>query len=329
MTTVRAETPVSTPRLDPAQESRDLGFGSVVSNESRTRLLNRDGTFNVARRGLRFFDTLAPYHTLLMMSWPKFLGLSAAFYSLINLAFGVVFYLLGADTLHASDGTDLVLVGRFWESVFFSIQTFATIGYGHVAPAGFASNFVVAFESLVGIMSQAMITGLLFARFARPSANILYSRNAVVAPYRGMSAFMFRITNHRSNELIDLQARILFSRMVERDGRRVRSFDPLSLEREKVVFFPLAWTIVHPITESSPLFGLTERDLEASEAEFLVLLSGTDETFSATVHSRSSYRFDEIVWNARFTDVFRREREAMGQGGLSIDIDRIHEYERL
>src|SRR5262249_29544799 len=149
-----------------------------------------------------------------------------------------------------------------------------------------------------------LATGILFARFSRPTAKILFSRNAIIAPYRENIAFEFRIANERKNQIIELEAKVLFTRFEPIDGSSTRRYYSLALERSKVAFFPLTWTIVHPITPTSPLYGLTDQDLRETRAEFLILLTGIDETFSQTVHSRSSYRADEVIWNARFTDVF-------------------------
>jgi len=299
---------------------RDLGFGAVVARESRKRLLNRDGSFNVVREGLKFFASWSPYHYLLTVSWPRFLGLVIACYLGMNAFFGTVFFALGPDALAGADGTGLG--SRFLQSFFFSVQTFATIGYGHMWPVGAAANLVVTLESLVGLLGFALATGLLFARFSRPTANILFSEKAIIAPYHGITAFEFRIVNARRNQLIEVQAKVLFSRF--RDGRDTRNFDPLKLERERVPLFPLSWTIVHPIDSESPLFGLTREDVLAADGEFLVLLSGTDETFAQTVHARSSYKADEIVWGARFTNLFNPPKDGL----LSIDIGRLHSFER-
>jgi inward rectifier potassium channel len=174
---------------------------------------------------------------------------------------------------------------------------------------------------LVGLLGFALATGLLFARFSRPTAKIIFSERAVVAPYRGITAFEFRIANARRNQLIEVEAKVLFARFEDSDGNSIRRFYTLALERNKVVFFPLSWTIVHPIDEASPLFGLTAADLTATNAEFLVLLTGIDETFSQTVHARSSYQADEVIWNAKFSSIFKKG----GKGNtLSIDVRRLH-----
>ena len=316
------------PRRTPEEQARDrdLGFGAVVGRASRQRLLNRDGSFNVLRSGLGLLESLAPYHLLLTISWVSFLGLVALLYIAINLVFAVVYLACGSQAL-VGPGAEM-LGGHFSRAFFFSIQTFATIGYGQLAPNGLGANLVVTVEALVGLMYQALATGLLFARFARPTASILFSGRAVVAPYGNGVALMFRIVNRRRrNEIIALEAQVLFSSM-EPDGRggTVRRYLALPLERNKVTFFPLSWTVVHPIDEASPMAGKTAEDLEHAEAEILVLLSGIDETFEQTVHARSSYRADEIVWNARFRSMFLATD---ARSHVSVDISRIHEIESV
>jgi len=302
---------------------RDLGFGAVVSRDSRQRLLNRDGSFNVTRQGFGLLASLAPYHQLLSISWPGFLALFVVLYFAFNVLFAVAFVLCGENAL-LGPGIEM-LGGRFARAFYFSVQTFATIGYGQIGPNGFLPNFIVTIEALIGLMYQALGTGLLFARFARPKASIVFSRRAVIAPYNEGVALEFRIANRRRNEIIELEAQVLFSGM-QPDGRggRVRRYTALPLERNKVVFFPLSWTIVHPIDAASPLYGKTSEELEAAEVEILVLLSGTDETFEQTVHARSSYRAEEIVWNARFQSVFV---QSAGSQRVRVDINRLDDIE--
>ncbi len=212
----------------------------------------------------------------------------------------------------------------FGRAFFFSVQTFATIGYGQVAPQGLGANLLVTFEALVGLMFQALATGLLFARFARPTASIAFSRSAVVAPYATGRALQFRIANRRRSEIIQLEAQVLFSYLAtDARGRRVRRYDVLPLERNKVTFFPLAWTIVHPIDADSPLATRTHDDLVREEGEILVLLSGVDEAFAQTVHARSSYRPEEIIWNARFASLFLPTTA----GVVGIDVAKLHDVE--
>src|SRR5207302_1921174 len=221
------------PTLKEEQEQlRDLGFGSVISRESHLRLLNRDGSFNVARRGISFWRRLSPY--------------------------------------------------------------------------------------------QALLTGLLFARFSRPTTKFLYSKTSVIAPYHDISAWMFRVTNERSNQIIELQARVVMARFEPAAAGRARRFYPLALERERVAFFPLHWTVVHPIDPTSPLYGVTRQQLHDDHYEFLVLLTGIDETFATTVHSRSSYTDEEITWGAKFAQIFEKESEGER---MAIDLERFHGIE--
>lgn len=312
------------PRPRTEEELRDLGFGSVVSRESRQRLLNRDGSFNVTRQGLRFWTSLSPYQAVLTMSWTKFFSLVVAFYLLVNALFASAFLLCGPNAL--VDTANVHSEPGFLRAFFFSVQTFATIGYGHIAPSGTAANLIVTLESLVGLLGFALATGLLFSRFSRPSASILYSKSAVIAPYRGITAFEFRVINQRQSQLIEVQAKVILARFENVNGIMQRRYYLLPLERSQVAFFPLSWTIVHPIDEASPLSGLSDQDLSHSGAEFLVLLTGIDETFSQTVHSRSSYTAEEIVWDARFGNLFEKSSDAVS---LRVDIDRFHAIERV
>ena len=190
-----------------------------------------------------------------------------------------------------------------------------------MTPATWQADVVVTVESLIGLLTFGLAAGIMFARFARPNARIIFSDKAVIAPYRDTTGFEFRIINSRHNQIIELGARVILARR-RKDGGR--SYEELALERQKVAIFPLAWTLVHPIDESSPLRGLTVEDLERCEAEFLVLLTGFDETFAQTVHARSSYRAHEVVFGARFADMFDHEAD---NGVLGVDLARIHDVD--
>ena len=309
----------SSPWIAPTE--RDLGFGSVVASDTRRRLLNRDGTFNVRRSGTGFWQSLSLYNWLLQISWPRFFALVLATYVVVNVLFGAGYAMAGADALAGP-----APLGNFARAFFFSVETFGTIGYGNISPQNGAAHVLVTIEAFAGLLAIALITGILFARFSRPVPRIAFSDRALISPYRGGKAFMFRIANERSSQLIDLEARVVLALFDRADGHATRRFNVLSLERNRVALFPLSWTVVHPIDESSPLHGLTERDLAERGAEFLVLLTGADEMFMQTVHARSSYRYDEIVWGARFTDIFLHDEAAHD---LTVDVTRIHAYERV
>lgn len=304
----------------------DLGFGSVVARESRKRFLNRDGSFNVRREGLRPLDSLSPYHYLLTLSWPRFLAIAVTAYIVANASFAGIYVALGEGSLSGAEHLDSL--NRYAKAFFFSVHTLATIGYGNVVPATFAADVVVTVESLVGLLGFAVVAGLVFARFSRPVARILFSEHAIVAPYRDAgTALMFRMVNQRNNQIVELEAKVLMSRRkLAGGGTTDREFVNLTLERDRVVFFPLAWTIVHPIVPGSPLYGVTEEEFRSWDPEILILLNGFDETFSQTVHTRSSYRDGEVIWGARFRTIFNPLTD---EGIISVDVRKLHEIERV
>ncbi len=306
-----------------SEEDRDLGFGAKVATESRLRFLNRDGTFNVRRTGIRQLSTLNLYHFLLTMSWAQFLGLVLLLYFLSNVVFGLLYSSLGAEYL--VDTSSQPTANIFLRGFFFSVQTFATIGYGTIHPVGIVPNLLVTIESYYSMIATALITGLVFARFSRPTAKIIFSETAVIAPYLNNSGFMFRLVNSRKNQLIEVRAQVLFTRFIVKDGITTRTFDLLKLERERVSFLPLAWTIVHPIDEQSPMFGLTEEDFEKSDVEILVIISAMDETFAQTVHARSSYKLKEIKFGWKFANLYN---EIEAGKPISIDIRKLSETEK-
>ncbi len=307
-----------------SEKDRDMGFGERVASESRDRLLNRDGSFNVERTGLKLTSLLNPYHLLLTMSWKMFIGQTLLIYFSSNILFGLFYALLGAEALVDTSSTPMENI--FLRAFFFSVQTFATIGYGTIHPSGIAANLLVTVESYYSMIMTALVTGIVFARFARPTARILFSETAVVAPFQGKTAFMLRMVNSRNNQLIEVEAKIMFSRLVNENGRAVRRFDLLDLERERVSFLPLAWTIVHPIDENSPMFGLTEKDLEESNAEFAILVSAMDETYAQIVHQRTSYKPYETKFGHKFVDIYNKVESGEK---ISIDVRKLSKVEKV
>lgn len=302
----------------------DLGLGSVVTNESRQRLVNKDGSFNVVKKGIRFCGTYNLYHHLLSMSWGKFFLSASLGYFLMNLIFAFAYMLFGSDALQGSKPP--TFLGELVRAFFFSIQTASTIGYGHITPESLGANILVTLESFIAILGLALATGLVFSRFSRPTAKILYSENALISPYKDITGFMFRIVNARTNQILEMEAQVHFSYIKEKEGKRERKFHSLELERTRIPFFPLSWTIVHPIGENSPLYRMTQEELIKSEAEFMVKLSGLDDTFHQAVFSWSSYKAEEVVFNAKF---IRMYETIDVNGPVTIDIRRLSEFERL
>jgi len=286
-------------------------------------MINRDGSFNVERRGLPFFQSLSAYHTLIRTSWTNFNILLVLSFLTVNGVFAFLYTAIGFEHLLGATGAGLL--DRFTEAFFFSTQTFTTVGYGRISPEGFLANAIATFESMAGWLYFAMAAGLFYGRFSRPHARIIFSKNAIVAPYRGGTAFEFRIANERDNQLIEVEAQVMLSRREGNNGETKRRFYSLALERTQVTFFPLTWTVVHPIDESSPLYGVTQEGLAESDAEFLILLKAFDDTFSQTVHARSSYKHDEVVIGARFGTIYGMNTS----GKTTVDLHRIHNIDRV
>jgi len=310
---------VSTPVQNNLNEKeRDLGFGSSLSLRKNFRLLNRDGSFNVRRHRTAVWESLYSYNALISMrSWAFFLVV-LFWYLVLNVLFAAGYLLCGPAALQGNAG-----VPDYMRAFFFSVHTFATIGYGNIVPAGVAANLLVTLESLVGLTSFALVAGLVFARFSRPSAHIIYSQSAIIAPYGNGRGFQFRIMNGRENELVEVTATISMGRFENVGGSRQRKFYSLELERRKVAFFPLNWTIVHPIDDKSPLWGWDEQMLLESEAEFLILLTAIDDTFAQTVHNRGSYTAQEIVWGAKFLPLV--DESVVGEPVVMLE--RFHEFQ--
>ena len=301
-------------------EFSDLGFGSKVALQER-RLLNRDGSFNVRRKGLSFFRSLTLYHHLVTMPWGRFLLILFSTFLVFNILFASAYVLCGPGALQGS--VALTVPDRLMEAFFFSVQTATTIGYGHLIPVGVFPNVLQALESMTGLLGFALATSLLFARFSRPTAQILFSDNAVLAPYLGITALEFRMINERSNQLINVELDVTLSRTEHSGGITARKFYPLALERDQVTFFPLSLTVVHPITEASPLFGVSREEFIKSDPEVFVLITAIEETFSQTVHARASYKGEELIWGARFVNILERSDD----GVISVDLQRIHQTE--
>ncbi len=296
----------------------DFGLGTK-NDTGGYRALNKDGSFNVKKINTGYFERLNFFHSLITMSWSRFFVLILLGYFSVNLVFASIYTLIGVENLtgiRAATPFD-----QFMEGFFFSAQTITTLGYGRVAPMGYPANIVAAIESMLGLLGFALATGLLYGRFSRPSAKIRYSEQAVIAPYREINGFMFRIVNPQRNQLLEVEVQINLA--MQRENSELRDFHSLDLERDKVAFMPYMWTIVHPISETSPLFGLSEKDVFEKDAEFIISMRAFDESSCQTVYSRSSYKASEISWGRKFVYVVTRENS-----GITIDVGRIDETEK-
>jgi inward rectifier potassium channel len=271
--------------------------------------------FDVIRKGVSHSNWNDPYHLLLTIDWLRFIALTVTSYIVANTVFAFL-YLAGGDSIKNARP------GSFLDAFFFSVQTMATIGYGAMYPQTDYANFLVSIEALVGLLGVAMATGLMFARFSRPTAKVLFSRVAVIAPHNGVPTLMLRVANERSNQILEAQIGLSLLRdEVTAEGQFMRRFYDLKLVRSQTRTFALSWMVMHHIDESSPLYGATPDSLEEAETDIIVTLTGIDETVSQTVHARHYYMTQEILWNMRFVDIFTRKPD----GRRVLDLNRFNE----
>ena len=267
------------------------------------------------RVGLTRFRLDDLYHYLLDAPWSRLLGLVLALYLASNALFAAAY-------LATSGGIENAREGSFVDAFFFSVQTMATIGYGKMVPRGLAADALVATEALFGLLGFAFATGLIFAKFARPTARVLWSEVCVVSTRDGMRSLMLRAANERRNQIAEAQMRLslLVSETTD-EGERVRRFHDLRLVRSSNAIFALTWTVVHPIDGASPLANHTPESLRAADAQLVASLTGIDETFSQTVHARCSWDASEILWGRRFVDII----ETLPDGRRRVDYARFHD----
>lgn len=289
---------------------RELGFGKSSSTVN-ARFINKNGDINVKRKGLPFFRPYDFYHALITVSWIKFLVLISCSFFFTNLLFAAFYSYLESVSLSSVDESSSIQ--KFWDSFFFSVQTMTTVGYGAMSPVSNAAKVLSSLESFIGLLGIALITGVLYGRFSRPTTNIKYSTNVLIAPYLDGKALMFKMANQRSSKLIEAEVTVVFSHLKE--GKKV--FERLELELSKINFFALSWTIVHPINEESPLKNFQPGE----EAEVVILVKAFDDTFSQTVYSRMSYLSDEFVWDAKFDSSIKQE-----DGQMMIDLEKLDDY---
>lgn len=300
------------------QAEQELGFGS--KNYANSVRFIKNGAINVHRTGLGGLNNLDIYHWLISATKTRLTLAICIWYILINLLFGAVYYLIGPEYFGGLDAdTDLQ---KFINLFFFSAQTITTLGYGHIYPIGNTASTAASIESLMGLLSFAIATGIIFGRFSRPRADILYSRNILISPYQGVTGLMFRITNKKQYELIESEANVTMT--MKNPSTNRREFFNLNLEISRINFLALSWTIVHPISEESPIYGLNIKELEERDAEIIILIKAINDTVSQTVYSRHSYKIHDFVENAKFKPL---NPEASKSGKLRISVTDIHHFD--
>ncbi len=303
------------PELDP-------GLGTKVVTP-KSRLILPDGSFHVRRTGLPWWERTTPYQWLGQISWPAFACMALVGYAFTNTLFAFAYLGIGLNHLQGT------VAGTFWQDLreawFFSAQTLTTVGYGRISPEGTLSSSLAAFEALVGLMGFGVWTGLVFSRFSRARSKILFARHSVVAPYKEGLAWMFRMVASHDHPLLDADAYVLFTWVEAGPQGPVRRYQDLVLERSAVRFFPMNWTLVHPIGDDSPLNGLTAADLEEIDAEIMVLVRAHDETYGQTVHSRSSWKARDILFGARYAPMMSSGLD----GATEIDLSALGKIESV
>lgn len=282
-----------------------LPFRRSARDTNPTRVLDEDAHL--------FTDF---YHHLLTSSWPALLLQIAVAFVVVNLLFAFAYSVVG--------GIENARPGSFSDLFFFSVQTIATIGYGKMSPTTIGSQILMSAEALCGVINFALITGLIFAKFSRPTARVRFSRIAVISKRDGVPSLMFRMANVRSSQIVEAQVHVAFSQDERtHEGEYVRRFYDLELSRYRNAIFAYSWTAIHPIQPGSPFYGVTNQDLLEADASLTVSLTGIDEVFSQTVYARYSYRAADIRWGARLADIIDETSEI----GSRFNYAKFDEYE--
>ncbi|MEO6820779.1 MAG: transporter [Ginsengibacter sp.] len=311
-------------KLNPRAKSEiNSGFGANSSNYGG-RFLDSRGLPNVKKTGIGFFQRISWYHFLLQLSSGKFFLIVISFYLVVNMVFGSIFYLIGTQVFGAIETYSQVL--DYWEAFFFSCQVFSVGGYGLVSPENMFVNSLCAIEAFLGLLSLAVVTGLLYGRFSRPKAYLKFSNNALLSPYHGNKAIMFRVAPIKNTSLTNAEVIVTLGIITEEDGKMVNKFYQLPLEYESVGSLSLNWTVVHPVTESSPFYVFSKEDYRNIKGEIIIVLKAFDDMFSNTVISRKSYSLDEVVVGAKFLPMYKR---ALGGERTILYLDKINSYEEV
>ena len=286
-----------------AKAENNTGFGTNSQNYGG-RFINKNGNANIQKVGIGFLEGISWYHTMLKIPRWKFFFIIILFYFIVNLFFASIYMLIGVENLRGV--TSVSKIDKFGEAFFFSIQTFTTVGYGHISPSGFLASFVAAVEALSGLLSFAIATGLFYGRFSKPNAFIKFSENALIAPYKDGTALMMRLAPHKNTNLTDAEAFVTVGILIDENGVISNKFYNLPLEMSKINSLTLSWTLVHPIDEESPLFNLNQSDYKNTIGEILVYIKTFDDMYSSTVAKRTSYTFNEVVYGAKFSPMYSK-----------------------
>ena len=277
----------------------------------------RSGQFEFVKLNAKKFDLRDTYHLILTLNWPGFAGLVFGVYLLINLVFASL-YMLNPHAVAE------MRPGSFFDAFFFSVETLATVGYGHMYPESFYGHLIAMLEIMVGMFGLAVITGLIFVRFSRPTARIHFSKVAVIAPFDAVPNLMIRVANLRHQAMVEPEFRmILLRNTITAEGDDVRRFRSLNLEFDHLITFPAVITVRHRIDETSPLFGMTPEDFQQQDVRIIASIVGVDTVIVAPVQSFGDYNYEQIEWHRRFVEIYDQNEE----GEWTVDYARIDETE--
>lgn len=305
-----------------AKTDENSGFGTNA-NSYGGRFVNKNGTANIEKRGMNLLQRISWYHTMIEMPNWKFMLILFSFYIIINFIFAIIYYVIGIEHLDGINASGSFLT-QFGQAYFFSAQTFTTVGYGHISPTGFLTSALSAAEALIGLLSFAIATGLFFGRFSKPTAFLKFSHNALISPYKDSKGLMIRLVPFKNTNFTDATAKITLGMNVEEEGRQTIKFYNLELELSRINALTLSWTLVHPITENSPLYNFTEEDFKKIHGEILVFITTFDDMFSNTVVARTSYTFSEIIYGAKFRAMYNRSKD---NTKTILHLDKLNQYD--
>jgi inward rectifier potassium channel len=301
----------------------DTGLGAQAGSIGG-RFINRDGSFNIQKTGVPLLKRISIYSHMLELSWLHFILVIVLFYILANLLFTTIYILVGLEQLQGYVAT--TGWGKIKETFFFSTQSFTTVGYGRINPVGEGANIVSSIETMSGWLFFAIVAGLSYGRFIRPKAHISFSEKALIAPYKNGVGLMFRMVPYKSlHQLTDAKVSLNISLLLPEEGDDGYKFYQLKVERSRIEMFNMNWTVVHPLDEESPLYHFTKQDLEVSDFELMVQVSGFDFIYSNQVLQRTSYTYNELVWGAKFSSMYHQSADGKT---TVLQLDRLSKYEK-
>lgn len=304
-----------------AKKVKDPGFG-YNSKQNAQDIINDDGSSNVyhINRKKNISDL---YSYFIDISWFRFFLLIILAYTILNVFFGLIYVGIGIEQITKPKGG---FFDNFLNGFFFSAQTLTTVGYGSIAPKGISANFIAAFEAMIGLLSFSFITGLLYGRFSKPKANLKFSDNIILREFKNERAIMFRLMNSRKTVMIEPELKVTLS-ITKKDekGAFKRDFFTLSLERDKIMYLPTIWTVVHQIDENSPLFKYSNKEIEKLDAFLYILVNYHEESFAQQVYQIYSYDFDKLELNVKYMP----SSSFNDEGYTVLDHDKLSKVEKM